>query len=294
MQEADDYYDEPVDDDFDDPDIEAVGVPMVPAIPADATPEDAVGIAEATHEQALAVANQGGIQEALVLFKRAVELWPHKDVYWSNLGVTEMRMGLLDDALFSYTRGLRLNPKSKLITENMNALKGASCDVKSPPRALFLPRRRMPCDTIRIAPDHLAYRDRQQKGAGSEISSPVEEAVGPDGEPAPVEDRSGATDKELAQWLGPWWRKRHQLKGMFTEAMTSYKPIQIRNFLRKDKAAALHRFHSPPLPHAAPFLMPRHRDLPPPSRTSRTLTTHSARELYESEHFKVYESYSRW
>lgn len=139
LQEADDYYDEMIDEDFDDPVIEAVGVPTVPAMPADATPQDALEIAEASHEQALAIANQGRIQEALVHFKRAVEVWPHKDVYWSNLGVTEMRMGLLDDALFSYTRGLRLNPKSKLITENMNALKGASCDEEAPPRAAAYP-----------------------------------------------------------------------------------------------------------------------------------------------------------
>ena len=108
--------------------------------------------------------------------------------------------------------------------------------------------------------DHLAHRDQQQRGVNSgegahqreqkaEVQTKagaaevVEETVdasdGPDA--TPVDGDTGATDKELAQWLGPWWRKRHQLKRKFTEAMTSYKPIQIRNFLRKDKALALHR-----------------------------------------------------
>lgn len=129
----------------------------------------------------------------------------------------------------------------------------------------------------------------EKAATSAEVS---EEAVGLDGEPAPVVDSSGATDKELAQWLGPWWKKRHQLKGMFTDAMTGYKPIQIRSFLRKDKAAALHRSHAPPSPYAAISFMPRHRCLSPIFHL--THSTHSTRELYESEHFKVYESYSRW
>ena len=79
--------------------------------------------AEFMHERALAAANQGNLQEALPLFKRAAELNPEKDTFWSNYGVTQMRLNMLDDALVSYTKGLRLNPTSSLIKENMKALK---------------------------------------------------------------------------------------------------------------------------------------------------------------------------
>ena len=121
MYESDEYYDDPIEDDFDDPFIEAVGVPTEQSA---ATSHEAAQAAEVIHEEALATANRGNLHEALTMFKKATEVWPKKDVFWSNLGVTEMRLGLLDDALFSYTRGLRLNPKSKLIADNMNALRG--------------------------------------------------------------------------------------------------------------------------------------------------------------------------
>lgn len=57
------------------------------------------------------------------MFKRAADLNPEKDTFWSNYGVTQMRLNLLDDALISYTKGLRLNPTSDLISENMKALR---------------------------------------------------------------------------------------------------------------------------------------------------------------------------
>ena len=81
-------------------------------------------VAEQLHAEALTLANQGNMHEAHEKFKRATEVWVHKDIYWSNLGVTQMRLGMLDDALLSYTRGLKLNPASTLILENMNALQG--------------------------------------------------------------------------------------------------------------------------------------------------------------------------
>ena len=94
--------------------------------------------AEFTHERALAAANQGNLQEALPLFKRAAELNPEKDTFWSNYGVTQMRLNLLDEALVSYTKGLRLNPSSDLIKENMKALKRKwRCGISSVLHALL-------------------------------------------------------------------------------------------------------------------------------------------------------------
>jgi Flp pilus assembly protein TadD len=79
---------------------------------------------ESVHEQALVLANEGDLEQALPYFKRAAQLDPSKETYWSNLGVTQMRLNLLDDALVSFTRGSRINPDSSLINENINALQG--------------------------------------------------------------------------------------------------------------------------------------------------------------------------
>jgi Flp pilus assembly protein TadD len=81
--------------------------------------------AERLHTQAMALAQDGQISDALNLFHQARDLNPAKDVYWSNLGVTQMRLNLLDDALVSLTTGEKLNPTSTLIQENLKALRGA-------------------------------------------------------------------------------------------------------------------------------------------------------------------------
>ena len=46
---------------------------------------------------------------------------------------------------------------------------------------------------------------------------------------------------DVGEWLGPWWQKRNDFDHIFTEALTNFRPIQIRNFLREDKALLLHR-----------------------------------------------------
>ncbi len=47
-------------------------------------------------------------------------------------------------------------------------------------------------------------------------------------------------DGDLAAWLGPWWKKRDALMPQFRDAITNFRPVQIRNFLNPDYALALH------------------------------------------------------
>ena len=45
----------------------------------------------------------------------------------------------------------------------------------------------------------------------------------------------------IESWLGPWWKQRDKLHALFSQSMMDFKPIQIRNFLKRKKALALHR-----------------------------------------------------
>jgi len=73
----------------------------------------------------------------------------------------------------------------------------------------------------------------------------------------PPRQHRGESD-ELDDWLGPWWQDREKLAPQFKDALTNFRPIQIRNFLKYDKAIALHD------------------------------------ELYASDSWDVYESFNRW
>ena len=58
---------------------------------------------------------------------------------------------------------------------------------------------------------------------------------------APPRPALPSANGDIDEWLGPWWRRRDELTPMFTDALTSFRPIQIRNFLRVEKALLLHR-----------------------------------------------------
>ena len=47
---------------------------------------------------------------------------------------------------------------------------------------------------------------------------------------------------DISEWLGPWWERRSELAPIFIDTLTNFRPIQIRNFLKADKALALHRY----------------------------------------------------
>jgi hypothetical protein len=79
--------------------------------------------------------------------------------------------------------------------------------------------------------------------------------------PVPRASPPPASDEpphDPGSWFGPWWDKRDELAPMMRETLTSFKPVQIRNFLNKDMALALHK------------------------------------EIYDSPHYEVYEQYNRW
>lgn len=104
----------------------------------------------------------------------------------------------------------------------------------------------------------MAFRDKKNKegsGGGSERAIVDDEGEseffsdedfdglsGEDLDWDDFEDMEFATDEEEADaWFGPWWQERHNLMDSFQEQLTSYKPIQIRNFLKPERALQLHR-----------------------------------------------------
>lgn len=76
-----------------------------------------VAIAQAQSEEAkratelaIAVANNGDLVGALGHFERAVGLAPTDANYWSNLGVTQMRLGLLSEARSAFEQSAKIDP----------------------------------------------------------------------------------------------------------------------------------------------------------------------------------------
>ena len=63
----------------------------------------------------------GDMESAFAYFERATQLAPNDPGYWSDLGVTQMRMGMLDEAKESFVTSKELQP-SKLVEDNLKAL----------------------------------------------------------------------------------------------------------------------------------------------------------------------------
>jgi len=181
--------------------------------------------ASIAHDQALANGNEGNLEAALPLFKRATELNPKDDTYWSNYGVTLMRLSYLDEALVAYTRALRLKPTSELAKANMGALQQIIAErskaIPTSGRAEIAEKKSMP-------------PQRPSRTSSAEPSRPRGQSQTP-----PPRQHRGESD-ELDDWLGPWWQDREKLAPQFKDALTNFRPIQIRNFLKYDKAIALH------------------------------------------------------
>jgi tetratricopeptide (TPR) repeat protein len=72
-------------------------------------------------EKALEFAMAGNMESAYAYFLRATELAPHDAGYWSDLGVTQMRIGALDEAKQSFHKSRDITP-SKLVEDNLKAL----------------------------------------------------------------------------------------------------------------------------------------------------------------------------
>jgi len=78
--------------------------------------------AQTLHAGALELATAGKEADALYDFEEAFELDPTKFEYAADLGVAQMRVGLLDEALNTFMSADELQPGTKLIQDNMKAL----------------------------------------------------------------------------------------------------------------------------------------------------------------------------
>ena len=152
------------------------------------------------------------------LFRQAAELDPKKEAFWSNLGVTQMRLNLLDEALISYTRGLRVNPGSSLIKSNMKALQ-----------------------------EHLSFREKA--GPSTEDVYSDYDDISTDDDYLDTYDDDGESESNAVQeeasaasnLFGPWWKNRDALDRQIREALVNFRPVTIRNVLNKEFALALHK-----------------------------------------------------
>jgi len=78
--------------------------------------------AQALHDAALEMAMAGNEHDALYDFEEATELDPTNAGFFSDLGVTQMRVGLLDEALASFMQSDELVPGTQLVQQNLKAL----------------------------------------------------------------------------------------------------------------------------------------------------------------------------
>ena len=78
--------------------------------------------AASLNSMAMEMAQAGNEADALFDFEEAVELDPTNSGFWTNFGVTQMRVGLLDEALDSFMTADELDPGSKLVQQNLKAL----------------------------------------------------------------------------------------------------------------------------------------------------------------------------
>mmetsp|Transcript_32252 Transcript_32252/g.41451 ORF Transcript_32252/g.41451 Transcript_32252/m.41451 type:complete len:142 (+) Transcript_32252:86-511(+) len=78
--------------------------------------------AQALHDKALEAAMAGRELDAIYDFEAATELDPTNAGFFSDLGVTQMRVGLLDEALNSFMTADELKPGMQLVKDNLVAL----------------------------------------------------------------------------------------------------------------------------------------------------------------------------
>jgi tetratricopeptide (TPR) repeat protein len=78
--------------------------------------------AQALHDKALELAIAGRELDAIYDFEAATELDPTNAGFFSDLGVTQMRVGLLDEALNSFMVADELKPGMQLVKDNLVAL----------------------------------------------------------------------------------------------------------------------------------------------------------------------------
>ena len=76
------------------------------------------------NKDAITIAQQGRLQEALELFHRAVRLDPENAEFINNLGVTEMRLGMFAEAKTSFQRALEIDPYNAEANDNIIELQG--------------------------------------------------------------------------------------------------------------------------------------------------------------------------
>ena len=89
---------------------------------AAASAEPLKSLGDTLTDEAIGLAGQGRMQEALERFFDAREAEPQDSRRWQNVGVTLMRMGHLEDARASLEEAIRLAPGDATCVANLEAL----------------------------------------------------------------------------------------------------------------------------------------------------------------------------
>ena len=185
-------------------------------------------------EEALNYALQDNLNKALPLFEQASELAPDNGFFLSDLGVTYMRLGMLDKAQKSLKKAQRLLPDDVSIKENLVALKehldhraNVAADMEAEDFA----------ENILEAPlDEAVASKRKFASAGTyDDDEGDEEKKKPD----PIEIKPGS---EISSTSGAWfgqWFYNSTLKTLIGKQIQSGKPVQIKGVFRPDYAEKL-------------------------------------------------------
>lgn len=80
--------------------------------------------AQYSQKQAMQRANEGKLNDALPFFKKACRLAPREANYWNNLGVTQLRLGLLEEAEAAFLAALQMQSSHPDATDNLRDTRG--------------------------------------------------------------------------------------------------------------------------------------------------------------------------
>ncbi|KAH8078187.1 hypothetical protein JL720_9865 [Aureococcus anophagefferens] len=202
---------------------------------AAASAEPLKSLGDTLTDEAIGLAGQGRMQEALERFFDAREAEPQDSRRWQNVGVTLMRMGHLEDARASLEEAIRLAPGDATCVANLEALSQheahrdrergqpppppARSAAPKPPPTIF-PGGATKKELLARAEAHRRAR-RRRRLAGSLVARPGRAADADGGAPQPARParRPGADPRV------PRRRRRRDLAGEMA-ASEQWSPVQ--------------------------------------------------------------------
>ncbi len=166
------------------------------------------------------LAMEGDLKGALPLMEKASALEPRNVGYMNDLGVTYLRLNMLEECERVLNLAISIEPDNQSILDNRKALQ-----------------------------EHLDFRQKQTEDREAEVfaesvlEAPFRSDSVRDVQVDPAYAKAGAYDdsgsSEATSWFGPWYYNS-TLKAEIATKLKANKPVIIRNVFREDYAEKLY------------------------------------------------------